>query len=219
VRPLSLRTRVVLLVVVFVAILLAAASVSAYIAIRNVYLGHIDRMLAIMAKAVASELDETADATDLARKARSVTESPWKGTGTHFRIWQHGQADDLASSMARGTRKVQFLWNLPDPAGPEPGQRRFLDLRQKKKDYRAVWVRHRSPHGDFHLLIAHPGSYEHRRLRELLGLLAAVNGGLILLAILLAAPLVHLAIRRQPASGQAGWRSGSLQAVHGQRFA
>ena len=65
-RPPSLRTRVILLVVTFVAVLIATASVSAYVAIRNVYLGHIDRMLEIMAKAVAAELDETRDDAELA---------------------------------------------------------------------------------------------------------------------------------------------------------
>ena len=194
-KPLSLRTRVVLLTVGLAAALLAAASASVYVAIRNVYLGHIDRMLKIMAKAVAADLDETHDPAELSARALAVTESPWKGTGTHFRIWQQGRAGDLASSMARGTRKAQFLWDLPDSAAPEPGESRFLDLRQKKKDYRAIWVRHRPAQNEFHLLIAHPSGYEHRRLRELLGLLAAVNAGLILLAVLLATPLVHLAIR------------------------
>ena len=194
-RPLSLRTRLVLLVAVFVSVLLGVSSVSAYIAIRNVYLGHIDRMLTIMAKAVANELEETSDPNELARTARAVTESPWKGTGTHFRVWRDGQEDDLASSLPKGMRKVQFLWNLPDLTGPEPGQSRLMDLRQKKKDYRALRTRCRTPRGDFHVVIAHPSSYEHRRLRDLLTLLVVMNGGLILLAILLATPLVHLTIR------------------------
>jgi len=195
VRPPSLRNRLVLLVVALSAVLLGAASVSAYVAIRNVYLGHIDRMLAIMANAVAAELDDTDDPAELAAEARAVTESPWKGTGTHFRIWRDGQPDDLAASMPKDARKVQFLRELTGSAGPAPDERQYLDLKQKKKDYRAIWVRHRSSRGDFHVLIAHPSSYEHRRLRDLLGLLAAVDGGLVLLAVLLAGPLVRLAVR------------------------
>ena len=194
-KPLSLRVRVFALLVIVVTVIAATVSAGAYLAIRNVYLGHIDRMLEIMARAALAELDEPQAAAKLARDIRVITRSPWKGTGTHFRLWLEGQSDDLASSMPKGTQKVRFLWDLPDSARPKPEGQRFLDLQQKKKHYRAIWVRPSSDRDDVNVVIAHPSSYEHRRLNELLLLLIGVTGGLILLTSLLVAPLVYLAIR------------------------
>jgi len=194
-KQVSIRLRVLALLTIAVTIIAATASACAYVAIRNVYLGHIDRMLEVMARAALVELDEPQSAAKLTSDLRVITESPWKGTGTHFRLWREGTSDDLASSMPRDAKKARFLWDLPDSGKPEPDESSFLDLQQKKKHYRAIWVRHSSDRNDVNVLIAHPSSYEHRRLNELLMLLIGVTGGLILLTSLLVIPLVHLAIR------------------------
>jgi len=195
VRPLSLKWRLSLLVTLVVAVVVGAVSATAYVRIRRTYLGHIDRMLTIMGNALATKVDPPRPSTDLEAEARHITRSPWKGTGTHFRIWTAGRPDDLAAGGAEAGKKAAFLWDLPAERRPSPGQAVFFDVQDKKKHYRLLWKCLSGDGGDTHIVIAHPSSYEHRRLDEVLATLLLAGGGLILATAVLGTWLVRLGIR------------------------
>jgi len=195
VRPLSLKWRLSLLVTLVVAVVVGAVSATAYWRIRRTYLGHIDRMLTIMGNALATKVAPGRPAADLEAEARLVTRSPWKGTGTHFRIWTAGESGDLAASGAADGKKAAFLWDLPAEQRPSPGEATHFDIQDKKKHYRLLWKCLATDQGDTHIVVAHPSSYEHRRLDEVLATLLLVGGGLILATAVLGTWLVRLGIR------------------------
>jgi heavy metal sensor kinase len=194
-RPLPLKWRLSVLVTLVVAAIIVTMSVAAYLKLRAVYLGHIDRMLSIMARGIVAELDQPQSPQELEAGVRRITESPWRGTGTHFRLWIDGKTEDLTASLPPRSKKARFLWNLPAGEAPALGGRTFFDLAQVKKHYRALWERHSTGRGEVNVVIAHPSSYEHRRLREILTMLLILGGGLVLATAALGTRLVLLALR------------------------
>ncbi len=194
-KTLSLKWRLSILVILAVTVVVATVSATAYLRIRKTYLGHLDRMLEIMGNAVLARLDEPQGPGDLEAACRLITQSPWRGTGTHFRVWAEGAASDLASSVPAPGKKAPFLWDLPAADRPAPDEVAFLDAQDKKKHYRVLWRRLSTAQGDVNVVIAHPSSYEHRRLDEVLATLLLVGGGLIVATAVLGTWLVFLAIR------------------------
>ena len=176
-RPIALRWRIRLLVTLVVAALVTAVSATSYLRFRTAYLGHIDRLLKVMSKGILTELDEPQDPQELADKVRLITDSPWRGPETHFRLWVEGEGTDLIASVPAGGRKARFLWNLQHVEPPEGNEPVFFSLTDKKKHFRALWTRHATPRGNVNVLIAHPSSFKHRRLDELLVTLLVVGGG------------------------------------------
>ena len=194
-KPMSLRWRIRLLVTLVVAAIVTAVSATSYLRFRSAYLGHIDRMLEIMSKGILTELDEPQDPRELADEVRLITDSPWRGPETHFRLWAEGQNTDLIASVPAGGKKARFLWNLQHVEPPEGNEPVFFSLTDKKRHFRAIWVRHGTARATMNILIAHPSSFEHRRLDELLVTLLVVGGGLILAGATLGAWLVLLGLR------------------------
>ena len=215
-RPISLRWRIRLLVTLVVAALVTAVSATSYLRFRTAYLGHIDRLLDVMSKGILAKLDGPQDPRELADKVRLITDSPWRGPETHFRLWGEGEGTDLIASVPAGGRKARFLWSLQDVDPPEGSEPVFFSLRDKKKHFRAIWVRHATPRGNVNVLIAHPSSFEHRRLDELLVTLLVVGGGLILAGATLGAWLVLLGLRplRATALRLAGITDANLGEPH-----
>jgi len=195
VKPLSLKWRLSLLVILVVTVVVGAVSATAYLRIRRTYLGHIDRMLTIMGNALATKVDAARPPAALEAEARLVTQSPWRGTGTHFRVWIAGDAADLAASVPPNGKKAAFLWNLSAARRPDPGEAAFFDVQDKQKHYRLLWKRLVTARGDANIVIAHPSSYEHRRLDEVMATLLLVGGGLILATAVFGTWLVRLGIR------------------------
>ncbi|KPJ70113.1 MAG: hypothetical protein AMS14_11125 [Planctomycetes bacterium DG_20] len=194
-KPISLRWRIRLLVTLVVMTVVTAVSATSYLRFRTAYLGHIDRMLEIMSKGILTELDEPQDPRELADKVRLITDSPWRGPETHFRLWVEGDDADLAASVPARGKKAPFLWDLQDVGPPEGEAPVFFSLTDKKKHFRALWTRHAGAYGNVNILVAHPSSFEHRRLNELLVMLLVVGGGLILAGATLGAWLVLLGLR------------------------
>ncbi len=193
-RPLSIAWRIRLLVTLVVFAVVTVVALTAYDRFRRAYLGHIDRMLEVMANGVGVATDSRAG-RDLTADLRRVTTSPWRGTGTHFRVWIAGEPQDLASSVPAGAAQAPFLWELANTAPPSVGEPLLLDFADKKKRYRAIWLRHDLPQGIENVVIAHPTGFEHRRLRELLAVLLWSAGAMVLLGATLGTRLVLLALR------------------------
>lgn len=194
-RPVALKWRIALLVTLVVTAVVVTISATAYLRIRNTYLGHLDRMLEIMGNGILARLGEPHSPKDLEAACRLITQSPWRGTGTHFRVWAEGAASDLAASVPAQGKKARFLWDLPDADRPGPGEATFFDLQDKEKHFRAVWRRLPADQAGVNVAIAHPSSYEHRRLDEVLATLLIAGIGLVLLTAVFGTWLVLLGIR------------------------
>jgi signal transduction histidine kinase len=184
----------VLVTLVVTLVVLVVAS-TAYRRFQAAYLGHLDRMLEIMAKGVATALDAQREDPTLLGDVRSITQSPWRGPQTHFRLWIDGVAGDLAASAERGDDKTRFLWDLEGAAPPPVGGFGFHDVADKKKRQRAIWLRRATAAGVGNVLIVHPSGFEHRRLRELLLALVATGALTVLLGATLGARLVLTGLR------------------------
>ena len=193
-RPWSLALRVRVLVTLVVAVVVVVVAATAYRRFQAAYLGHLDRMLEIMANGVAVGLDPERGGASLVDDARTITQSPWRGPQTHFRLWIDGAAADLAASAGREEPKARFLWDLEGVEPPPAGGIRFHDVADKSKRHRAIWLRRDTAHGVGNVLIVHPSGFEHRRLRELLFVLIATGALTVLLGATLGTRIVLLGL-------------------------
>ncbi len=192
---LSLTWRISLQLSLVVCLTVGAACAIAYVQLRAVYLGHLDRMLRIMARGVLTQLDEPRSPQELQAELRLITESPWRGTGTHYRVWFEGRDDDLVASVPPGGKKARFLWEPPTATAPQTGETVEFDAREKKKHFRLLWLRHATGQRTVNVIVAHPSSYEHRRLTEVFWALLGVGIGSILIGTAAGAWLVSRALR------------------------
>ena len=193
-RPLSLALRVRVLVTLVVTLVVLVIASTAYRRFETAYRGHLDRMLEVMANGVATTLDaERVDAALLA-DVRTITQSPWRGPATHFRVWIDGAERDLAASAERDAAEARFLWDLAGFALPVVGDIGFLDIAEKKKRQRAIWLRRETPRGTGNVLIVHPSGFEHRRLRELLLVLIGTGALTVFLGATLGTRIVLLGL-------------------------
>ena len=193
-RPWSLALRVRVLVTLVVTLVVLVVASTAYRRFETAYLGHLDRMLAIMANGVATTLEAQREDAALLADVRTITQSPWRGPQTHFRLWIDGAEGDLAASAERGEDKARFLWDLEGTATPAVGGIGFHDVAEKKKSHRAIWLRRETARGTGNVLIVHPSGFEHRRLRELLLVLIGTGALTVLLGATLGTRIVLLGL-------------------------
>ena len=193
-RPWSLALRVRVLVTLVVTLVVLVVASTAYRRFQTAYLGHLDRMLEIMANGVATTLDSEREDAALLADVRTITQSPWRGPETHFRLWIDGAEGDLAASAERDGAEARLLWDLEGFVPPPMGDVGFHDVAEKKKRQRAIWLRRETPRGTGNVLIVHPSGFEHRRLRELLLVLIGTGALTVLLGATLGTRIVLLGL-------------------------
>lgn len=186
-RRLSIAWRVRLLSMAAVGLLFGAVAVPVYRQAQSVYREHLDRLLEVMTRGVATAwpAEGEPDAATLER----LTASPWKGPRPVWRAWEP------ATGRAQDSGGADVLRELSAGLRPQAGELAFFDLADKRKHYRVAWLRHEGPAGAVEVQIAHPSGYEQRRLAEL-GRSLAVSGAVaVAVAGLVLPALVGRAIR------------------------
>jgi len=189
VRAISLAWRLRLLAGLVALLVAGAVSLTTYRTFRAAYLDQVDRMLALVAAGLLRAAEGAGGVTE---EATALAASPWRGPASELRVWLDGADRDLVSTLAPGrvARAAAALSQNPPPAG-EP---RFLDVADKGRRFRAVWLRREIPAGVANALVLQPVNYEQRRLLGLVAVLAASAAAAVLLAAALAGPLVRLTL-------------------------
>ena len=188
--PISLATRVRILVVLVVVVVIGAVSATAYQRFRTAYSGHLDRLLLVMARGAAA----VSGGDGLEQRVARVTRSPWRGQAVHVRVWDDGAGGDRVSSLPRGS-KDRALLHTPAGAAPAVGRPLFYDVTRTRRPHRAVWLRVPGEEGVRNVVVVHPAAFERRRLDELLRTLVLAAVVIAGSAAVLGGRAVALALR------------------------
>jgi signal transduction histidine kinase len=142
-------------------------------------------MLRLMVEGVAATVGNDAGPPAVER-VRRVTASPWRGTGVEFRVWSDG-GEVAASVTAQEDGTFGPPLDVPARYRPALGAENLFDVGERKT-YRVIWARRDTGAGPVEIVLAHPSSYEQRRLNEV-ALSLALSTAIVVLVGSIAAGL------------------------------
>ncbi len=174
---------------------MAIIEVVAYIEMTESLSAHIDETLQTMGHAIIGELDDSLPPQQIEGSIRAITNYKDSKRSTRYRLWMDDEQDDLFVSDAPQSQPWKWLHDLPpNIAPPEPGKPRYLDLGQRKHEYRAIWIRHDFGGRWMNILVAHDSHEADIERQEFRNLLLVLGSSVILIGGVVSGLMVRLGL-------------------------
>jgi signal transduction histidine kinase len=198
VKPLSIRLRLSLMVLILTLAIIAVLSIAAYIEFEESLLGNTDDTLTAMAEGMRATLDGQDSRENLDAEFQAIVGYDESGQQTRYRIWADGNDENMFPIGSPDALKDRLLYP-PVEEQPDVGESSLFNLSRKMEDgktiFRVIWLRFARDQRVVNVLVARSCGYVYHELGEFLGLLLMVGGSVILLTALLVPILVSHGLR------------------------
>lgn len=214
-RPVSLKTRVMLLVLGIQAVVIVTVDVVAYHELWESLMKNLDLTLGAVAQAVRADIHELSSPQAQA-DLRSVLGGSSPRSAFLFCLWREDSGEVLLASDTGRQAVEGWMRQLAARPSPQFDQRRFLNFQAGTHPYRAVWMRHPTSNGVVSVLIATSSRSAYHEREEFLRMLLVLGGCTLLAAGVLTVVSVLWAMRplRQTAKRLQGVTHRNLGAEH-----
>ncbi|MDY7011620.1 MAG: sensor histidine kinase N-terminal domain-containing protein [Planctomycetota bacterium] len=194
-KPLPLKWRISLLVIVVLVAVITTISAVAYYELRESLLSNIDRTLRAMAGGVLADLEEFHDARELQNEIHSLMKGAGNEETARYRVWLDGKASDLIAGDPPASKYGRRLRELPVSDRPELGRQVFFNMRREKEEYRAIWMRRPNSRGNVNIVVAYSSHHAYHEMSEFLKMLVILGGSIVAGSTIAAILIVHWGLR------------------------
>ncbi len=214
-RAVSLKTRVLLLVLVILAVVVVTIAAVSYHELGESLLRSLDLTLTAVAQAIRVDLDELSSPQAQA-DIRSILSGTSPRSTFLFCIWREDSGEVLLASELGRQAVEGWVSQLAGKPLPQVRQQRFLNLRAGTHPYRVLWTRQPSQYGIVGVLIATSSREAYHEREEFLRMLLVLGLSTLLAAGILTVLSVLWAMRplRQTAKRLYGVTHRTLGAEH-----
>ena len=194
-KPLSIKLRLSLLVSLLTFAIILVVSIVAYVEVQESLLRNVDEILRAMGEGITATLDEHENPEFREAEFRSIIGDGNSRGSAWSRIWMDGSERDLlASGLSDNVDRALFL-DPPLEEQPDIGESSFFNIirdtdRDRKNQYRVIWMRRLQEQGIVNVLVGRSSYYVYHELAEFYQLLLVVGTSMTLLVFFVLVPML-----------------------------
>lgn len=181
-NPLSLKWRVILVVVTILVATITTICIVAHAEFEESHLGIIDRTLQAITNGVLASAENTPDNKFSTEEIRAVTGANGPNSTTLCRVWTDEASADLFCSERPTDEGADWLRSLPEKERPLQGQATFFDIGRVGDEHRAMWTRRDFETGILNVVVAVSSHYTYHEMWEFLVFMVLLGMSLIVVS-------------------------------------